>query len=129
VQIQERKCILNPKLKEKTLESLSAVLPITGIVLFISIFLVPMDLGTTFMFLSGAVMLIIGMGFFQLGAAMIKMLHKQLKPDLVNSGIAFTIPLTGATNLLYKIMNSTQENAKLPVKERVKIKCQMKNIR
>ena len=47
------------------------------------------------------------------GAAMIKMLHKHLKLDLVNSGIAFTIPLTGATNLLYKIMNSTQENAKL----------------
>lgn len=56
------------KLREKTLESLSAVLPITGIVLVISIFLVPMEVGTMFMFLVGAVMLIVGMGFFQLGA-------------------------------------------------------------
>lgn len=59
---------MNPKLKEKTLESLSAVLPISGIVLLISILLVPMELGTFVMFLTGAVMLILGMGFFQLGA-------------------------------------------------------------
>ena len=56
------------KLREKTLESLAAVLPITAIVLIISIFLVPMEVGTMFMFLVGAVLLIIGMGFFQLGA-------------------------------------------------------------
>ena len=61
---------MNPKLKEKTMESLAAVLPITGIVFLISIFFVPMDLGTVAMFLSGAVMLILGMGFFQLGAEM-----------------------------------------------------------
>ena len=52
------------------MESLSAVLPITGIVLFISIFLVPLELGTMFMFLTGAIMLVAGMGFFQLGAEM-----------------------------------------------------------
>ncbi len=61
---------MNPKLKEKTLESLSAVLPITGIMLIISIFLVPMELGTMVMFLTGAILLIFGMGFFQLGAEM-----------------------------------------------------------
>ena len=61
---------MNQKLKEKTQESLSAVLPITGIVLMISIFLVPMELGSIVMFLTGAVMLIVGMGFFQLGAEM-----------------------------------------------------------
>ena len=61
---------MNPKLKEKTLESLSAVLPITGIMLLISIFLVPMELGTMVLFLVGAMMLILGMGFFQLGAEM-----------------------------------------------------------
>lgn len=61
---------MNPKLKEKTLESLSAVLPISGIVLFISIVLLPMELGIFVMFLTGAIMLIIGMGFFQLGAEM-----------------------------------------------------------
>lgn len=59
---------MNPKLKEKTLESLSAVLPITGIVMLTSVFLLPMELGYFVMFLAGAVMLIFGMGFFQLGA-------------------------------------------------------------
>ncbi len=61
---------MNPKLKEKTLESLSAVLPITGIVLLISVFLVPMPVGTMTLFLTGALLLIVGMGFFQLGAEM-----------------------------------------------------------
>ena len=61
---------MNPKLKEKILESLSSVLPITGIVLLISVLLVPVELGTIVMFLTGAVMLVIGMGFFQLGAEM-----------------------------------------------------------
>ena len=59
---------MNPKLKEKTMESLSAVLPISAIVLVISLFLVPMELGSVSLFTVGAVMLIIGMGFFQLGA-------------------------------------------------------------
>ncbi len=58
------------KLKEKTIESLSAVLPIIIIVFLISIFCVPVNLGTIFMFLVGALMLIIGMGLFQLGAEM-----------------------------------------------------------
>ena len=61
---------MNPKLREKTLESLAAVLPITGIMLMISILLIPLDLETMVMFLVGAVMLIFGMGFFQLGAEM-----------------------------------------------------------
>ncbi len=61
---------MNPKLKEKTRESLTAVLPITAIVLLISVFLVPMELGHIVLFLTGAVMLILGMGLFQLGAEM-----------------------------------------------------------
>ena len=61
---------MNQKLKEKILESVSAVLPITGIVLLLSILLVPVDLGTMVMFLVGAILLVIGMGFFQLGAEM-----------------------------------------------------------
>ncbi len=59
---------MNQKLKEKIQESLSAVLPITGIVLLLSVFLIPMELGTVVMFFVGAAMLILGMGFFQLGA-------------------------------------------------------------
>ncbi len=61
---------MNAKLKENILESLSAVLPITIIVLFIGIFLVPLHIGIVVMFFFGAVMLIIGMGMFQLGAEM-----------------------------------------------------------
>lgn len=61
---------MNQKLKEKILESLSAVLPITGIVLLLSILLVPIDLGTMVMFITGALLLVVGMGFFQLGAEM-----------------------------------------------------------
>lgn len=61
---------MNPKLKEKIRESLSAVLPITGIVLVLSIFLVPLEVGTVVMFFVGALMLILGMGMFQLGVEM-----------------------------------------------------------
>ncbi len=59
---------MNEKLKEKTSEALSSVLPITLIVLLLSVVLVPMEIGTIALFLTGAVLLIIGMGFFQLGA-------------------------------------------------------------
>ena len=58
----------NEKLKEKTRESVTAVLPITILVLLLGVFAVPMETGTTALFLTGAVLLIIGMGFFQLGA-------------------------------------------------------------
>ncbi len=50
---------MNQKLKEKIMESLSAVLPITGIVLLISILLVPLELATMFMFLTGARVLVL----------------------------------------------------------------------
>ncbi len=60
----------NQQLKKTTMESLSAVLPITFIVLALSIFIVPLKVGTVAMFFAGAVMLIIGMGMFQLGAEM-----------------------------------------------------------
>ena len=59
---------MNPKLREKMLESVSAVLPITGILLLVGVLLVPLELGMLVMFLTGAVMLIFGMGLFQLGA-------------------------------------------------------------
>lgn len=61
---------MNEKLKEKIKESLSSVLPITVIVLALSITLVPMKVDTLVLFLTGAVLLIVGMGFFQLGAEM-----------------------------------------------------------
>ena len=61
---------MNLKLKEKIKESLSAVLPITGIVLLLSISIVPLSVGSMVMFFGGALMLIVGMGMFQLGAEM-----------------------------------------------------------
>ncbi len=62
--------ILNKKLKEKIDESISAVIPISVIMLILSIFVVPMETGTIALFLVGAFLLIIGMAFFQLGAEM-----------------------------------------------------------
>ena len=58
------------KLKESIKESLSSVLPITIIVVLLSITFAPMEIGTLALFLTGAVLLIVGMGFFQLGAEM-----------------------------------------------------------
>ncbi len=61
---------MNPKLKEKITESVAAVLPITLIVLCISIFLTPMDLGNIALFFTGACLLVVGMSLFQLGSEM-----------------------------------------------------------
>ncbi|MBQ5708546.1 MAG: DUF1538 domain-containing protein, partial [Anaerotignum sp.] len=60
----------NTKLKEKIFESLASVLPLTAIVLLLSITLMPLASGALVLFLFGALMLILGMGFFTLGADM-----------------------------------------------------------
>jgi len=65
---QRKDGAMNRKLKEKIQEAFSSVLPITLIVLILSVVIVPMEVGTIGMFLFGAVLLIIGMGFFSLGA-------------------------------------------------------------
>ena len=59
---------MNDKLKEKISESLQSVLPITCIVLLLCFTLVPVSIGTLSLFACGALLLIVGMGFFQLGA-------------------------------------------------------------
>ena len=64
---------MNQKLVEKIKESLAAVLPVTGVVLLLSITITPMPLSTLAMFLTGAVLLILGMGLFTLGADMAMM--------------------------------------------------------
>jgi hypothetical protein len=63
---------MNKILKEKIMEAFSSVLPITAIVLIASVILA-MPAGTILMFLAGAALLIIGMGFFTLGADMAMM--------------------------------------------------------
>ena len=83
---------MNHKLKEKIKESLSAVLPITGIVLLLSISLVPLYVGSVVMFFGGALMLIIGMGMFQLGAEM------SMSP--LGEGIGGSLSKSGKTPLI-----------------------------
>ena len=53
---------------EKIKESLSSVLPVTGIVVLIHLLLSPLPSGTFVLFLIGAALLILGMGLFTLGA-------------------------------------------------------------
>ena len=67
--IPERKNT-SKKLKEKIRESLSSVLPISLLVLALSLLFVPVELSTMSLFLFGAVLLIFGMGLFTLGAEM-----------------------------------------------------------
>ncbi|MDX9871650.1 MAG: DUF1538 domain-containing protein [Clostridia bacterium] len=59
---------MKKNLKIKIKEALSSVLPITAIVLFLSVTVVPMPIGTILLFMTGAVLLIVGMGLFSLGA-------------------------------------------------------------
>ncbi len=60
----------NKLFQEKIRESLVSVLPITAIVLVISITIAPLTPGTMVMFLFGALLLIFGMGLFTLGVDM-----------------------------------------------------------
>ncbi|MCL2498027.1 MAG: DUF1538 domain-containing protein [Symbiobacteriaceae bacterium] len=64
---------VNPHLKEKIDEAVTAVLPVTIIVLILSFLLVPIETGTLILFLVGALLLIIGMGLFALGTDMAMM--------------------------------------------------------
>lgn len=44
------------------------------------------------------------------GNEMLSILHNELRLEMVNSGIAFTIPLTGASKLVFNMMNKINEN-------------------
>ena len=61
---------LNKQLVEKTRESMVSVLPVTAIVFLLSITAAPLEPGTLVLFLFGAILLIVGMGFFTLGVDM-----------------------------------------------------------
>lgn len=56
------------KLREKLKESLEAVLPIIGIVLLLGFTIAPIPAGILMAFLVGAILLVVGMMFFTLGA-------------------------------------------------------------
>lgn len=57
-------------LKEKLAESVASVLPITAIVLLLSITIAPVSSGVLVLFLFGALLLIFGMSLFTMGAGM-----------------------------------------------------------
>ncbi|MDR3174402.1 MAG: DUF1538 domain-containing protein [Treponema sp.] len=78
------------------MEAFTSVLPITAIVLIASVLLVPMPTGTILMFLVGASLLIIGMGFFTLGADM----------AMMPMGEGIGIQLTRTTSLFLVLMVS-----------------------
>ncbi|MDR2103649.1 MAG: DUF1538 domain-containing protein [Treponema sp.] len=87
---------MNKILKAKILEAFSSVLPITVIVLIASVILVPMPTGTILMFLAGAALLIIGMGFFTLGADM----------AMMPMGEGIGIQLTRSSNIILALATS-----------------------
>ena len=59
-----------PKLREKLLEALQAVLPIVAIVLVLCFTIAPISPSILLCFLLGAAMIIVGIMFFTLGAEM-----------------------------------------------------------
>ena len=61
---------INPQLMEKIRESLSSVLPITAIVLLLSVTIAPLTPGALVLFVFGALLLIVGTGIFTLGVDM-----------------------------------------------------------
>lgn len=85
---------MNQKLKEKIQEAFASVLPITAIVLILSTLMVPISIGTIVMFIAGASLLIIGMGFFSLGADM----------AMIPIGEATGIQLTKTKKLLLSVI-------------------------
>ena len=84
--IPKRRWDMNKQLKLKIRESLDAVVPVTLIVLVLGMTIVPMELSTLVLFLVGAAFLIVGMGFFTLGADMAMMsIGEQVGTQLTRS--------------------------------------------
>ena len=57
--------------------------------------------------------ILISMVSSSFSSKMIEMLHSDLRLDSVNSGIVFTVPITGATTLLVRMMQKTNEETNL----------------
>lgn len=67
-EMQNQKKLLHDNIREKAGESLQAVLPIVVIVIILSLVMAPLSSGIMIEFLSGALLVIIGMAFFSMGA-------------------------------------------------------------
>ena len=96
---------MNKVLKEKIMEVFSSVLPITVIVIIISVVLIPIPSGTMLMFLTGATLLIIGMGFFMLGADMAMMpMGEGIGTELTKSSkLLLIIPVTFVVGFIISV--------------------------
>ncbi len=73
-----------PKLREKLMEALQAVLPIVGIVLILCFTIAPVSPSILLCFLLGAAMIVVGIMFFTLGAEM------SMSPMGERAGVALT---------------------------------------
>ena len=76
----------NELLLEKIKESLSSVLPITAIVLAISVTIAPLTPGTMVLFLFGALLLVFGMGLFSLGVLKTNEIYREVYESQVKGG-------------------------------------------
>lgn len=81
-------------LKDKIIESLTSILPIALIVVVLSIFFTPLDTGTFVLFIIGVVLLIVGMGFFTLGADLsMLVIGEKIGSAITHSGKIWIIAL------------------------------------
>lgn len=77
---------MNKKIFFRTKEAFSAVMPITIIVLMLNFTIAPMPFGIRSLFLAGSILLVLGMGFFTLGADMAMMpMGEQIGGQLTKS--------------------------------------------
>lgn len=98
---------MNKKLILKTKESLSAVLPITIIVLLLNFTIAPMPFVIRGLFMIGAILLIAGMGLFTLGADLAMMpMGEQIGAQLTKSR---KLPLLIGVSFLLGIMLTVAE--------------------
>jgi len=81
-------------LGEKIREALASVLPITGIVLLLSVSIAPLSAGTMVLFVFGALMLILGMGLFTVGVDMSMMPMGEGIGVEISKSKRLSIPLT-----------------------------------
>ena len=86
---------LNHQLVEKTRESMASVLPITAIVLLLSITVAPLDSAVLVLFLFGAVLLVGGMGLFTMGVDMSMIPMGEVVGVTMSRSKFFLLPVVG----------------------------------
>ena len=86
---------LNHQLVEKTRESMASVLPITAIVLLLSITVAPLDSAVLVLFLFGAVLLVGGMGLFTMGVDMSMIPMGEVVGVTMSRSKFFLLPVAG----------------------------------